>query len=131
MPNYEILMPNYQFPRSGRLLTDRTSVLQLYYMKLKWLSTRDLVGRPGAALKSLPRDGAALITSNGKPRAILLAVDENSFMDDVTAILGFLGAQGLQRARAKSVATGHANRSDDEIDAVIKKTRAARRRSAK
>ncbi|HXC01226.1 MAG TPA: hypothetical protein VNU49_01155 [Opitutaceae bacterium] len=100
-------------------------------MKLKWLSTRDLVGRPGAALKSLPRDGAALITSNGKPRALLLAVDENSFMDDVTAILGFLGAQGLQRAHAKSVATGHDNRSDDEIDAVIKKTRAARRRSAK
>jgi hypothetical protein len=79
------------FPMPIPPLTYRTSVLQLYYMKLKWLSTRDLVGRPGAALKSLPRDGAALITSNGKPRALLLAVDENSFMDDVTAILGFLG----------------------------------------
>jgi hypothetical protein len=101
------------------------------YMKLKWLSTRDLVGRPGAALKSLPRDGAALITSNGKPRALLLAVDEVSFLDDVTAILGFLGSQGLQRARAKSAATGHANLSDDAIDAVIAKARAARRRSAK
>jgi len=100
-------------------------------MKLKWLTTRDLVGRPGAALKSLPRDGAALITSNGKPRALLLAVDEVSFLDDVTAILGFLGAQGVQRARAKAVATKHANLSDDEIDTVIAKTRAARRRSAK
>jgi hypothetical protein len=101
------------------------------YMKLKWLSTRDLVGRPGAALKSLPRDGAALITSNGKPRALLLAVDEISFLDDVTAILGFLGSQGLQRARAKSAATGHANLSDDAIDAVIAKARATRRRSVR
>lgn len=112
-------------------LTCRAVILRLSNMKLKWLSTRDLVGRPGAALKSLPRDGAALITSNGKPRALLLAVDEGSFLDDVTAIIGFLGAQGLHRARAKAVVANRAELSDDEIDTVIAKTRASRRRSAK
>lgn len=96
-------------------------------MKLKWLTTRDLVARPGAALNALPRDGAALLTSNGKPRALLLPVDEASFLDEITAILGFLGAQGLQRAQAQAVADGRAKMSDDEIGVVIAKTRTARR----
>lgn len=97
-------------------------------MKLKWLSTRDLVARPGAALSALPRDGVALLTTNGKPRALLLPVDEASFPDDITAILGFLGAQGLKRAQGQSVANGRAKLGDGEIDAVIARSRAARRR---
>lgn len=98
-------------------------------MKLKWLTTRDLVSRPGAALKALPRDGAALLTANGKPRALLLPIDEASFLTDLSAVLGFLGAQGLQRAQAQAVAEGRSAMSDDEIDAVIATTRAARRRA--
>ena len=110
-------------------LTDRTIVVHMSNMTLKWLSTRDLVSRPGAALKSLPYDGAALVTSNGKPRALLLAVNEDSFLEDVTGILGYLGTQGAQRARAKAEAAGRANLSDEAINGVIAKTRTARRRA--
>lgn len=99
-------------------------------MKLKWLTTRDLVSRPGAVLKRLPQDGAALLTANGKPRALLLPVDETSFLEDITALMGYLAEQGAQRARAKAVAAGRDRMSDDEIDAVIARTRRTRRSSA-
>ncbi len=101
------------------------------YMQLKWLTTRDLVGHPGAVLKALPHDGAALLTSNGKPRALLLPVNEASFLDDVTAIIGYLAEQGAQRARAKAVAEGRDQMSDEAIDASIKKARAARDAAAR
>jgi len=97
-------------------------------MTLKWMTTRELVGRPGAALKSLPRDGAALITVNGKPRALLLAVDEKSFMEDVTSLFGFFASQGARRARQNAAATGHAALTDADIDGVVTKARADRRR---
>lgn len=100
-------------------------------MQLKWLTTRDLVGRPGAVLKALPQDGAALLTSNGKPRALLLPVDESTFLEDVTAIMGYLAEQGAQRARTKAVAEGRDQMSDDAVDAVIAKTRAARRAASR
>jgi len=96
-------------------------------MQLSWLSTRELVGRPGAALKSLSTDGAALITANGKPRAILIPVNEVSFLEDITSLIGFLAAQGAQRARNKALADGRSEMSDADIDEVISKSRAARR----
>jgi len=100
-------------------------------MQLKWLTTRDLVGRPGAVLKALPRDGAALLTTNGKPRALLLPVNEASFLEDVTGVIGYLAEQGAQRARAKAVAEGRDHMSDNAIDSVIAKTRAARHVAAR
>ncbi len=96
-------------------------------MQLKWLTTRELVGHPGAVLNALPKDGAALLTTNGKPRALLLPVDEASFLEDVTAVIGYLAEQGAQRARAKAVAEGRDQMSDEAIEAVIAKPRAARR----
>jgi hypothetical protein len=100
-------------------------------MQLKWLTTRDLVSRPGAVLKALPQDGAALLTTNGKPRALLLPVNEASFLEDITSVMGYLAEQGAQRARAKSVAEGRDQMSDEAIDAVIAKTRAARPATAR
>lgn len=100
-------------------------------MQMKWLSTRELVSQPGAVLGALPRDGAALLTTNGKPRALLLPVNEASFLDDVTAILGYFAEQGARRARAKAMAEGRDQMSDKAIEAVIKKTRAARRAAAR
>ena len=105
---------------------NRTGVLHLSNMQLKWLTTRELVARPGAVLKALPQDGAALLTTNGKPRALLLPVNEATFLEDVTAIIGYLAEQGAQRARAKAVAKRRDQMSDDAIDAVIAKTRATR-----
>jgi hypothetical protein len=79
----------------------------------------------------LPRDGAALLTTNGKPRALLLPVNEASFLEDVTGVIGYLAEQGAQRARAKAVAEGRDQMSDDAIDSVIAKTRAARHVAAR
>jgi hypothetical protein len=58
-----------------------------------------------------------------------VALGEESFLEDVTGMLGFLAAQRVQRSRAKADAKGRITESDEAIDAVIAKTRSARRRA--
>ena len=40
-------------------------------MKTKWLASREFSASPGRALTAVSRSGRVLVTSNGKPKAIM------------------------------------------------------------
>ena len=46
---------------------------------MKFLSIREFSKTPGIALSKLAQDGKAVLTNNGKPAAIMLTVNADSF----------------------------------------------------
>lgn len=72
---------------------------------MKFVSVRDLRGRPGQVWKKLAEERDLVLTSNGKPIALLSPVTEESFERDLAT---------LRRARAlaavKAIQTESARR---------------------
>lgn len=95
-----------------------------------YVTVRDLRVRPGDVWEKLRQQGEMILTSNGRPMAIIAHVDE----DDVEATLAALRRARAQAAVARmrrSVAQqGLARITDEEIEAEIDQVRRERRASA-
>jgi len=109
------------------VLDCRTSARHLYDMNLPFLATREISAKPGAVMRRLHREGALVITDHGQPRALMLPVDESSFLDTAVDVLA---GQALAQVRARSARTGTASMTPAQITALVKKSRKARRRAA-
>jgi hypothetical protein len=96
-------------------------------MNLPFLATREISAKPGAVMRRLHREGALVITDHGQPRAIMLPVDESSFLDTAVDVLA---VQALTNVRARAARTGAAELTPAQLVALVKKTRKARRRAA-
>lgn len=59
---------------------------------MKFVTVRDLRGRPGQVWKKLAEERDLVLTSNGKPIAILTSIRENSLEETLST---------LRRARAR------------------------------
>lgn len=95
-----------------------------------YVTVRDLRVRPGDVWERLRQQGEMILTSNGRPMAIIAHVDE----DDVEATLA-----ALRRARAQAAVArmrrsagqqGLARITDEEIEAEIDQVRRERQASA-
>jgi hypothetical protein len=78
-------------------------------------------------MRRLPREGALVITDRGQTRAIMLPVDESSFLD---VAIDVLATQALINVRARAARTGTAKMPSTQLVALVKKSRKARRRAA-
>ena len=94
---------------------------------MKFVSLRDFRTRTGAIRKDLVAENEIVLTANGRPIAILAAVDEDSFEERLEALRRSRGRALLARIQANAKATGADKLTMDEIDAVIAKARRARR----
>jgi prevent-host-death family protein len=95
---------------------------------MKFIAVRDLRLKPGQVWERLDREGEVIITSNGKPIALLTRVNEEDFEKTVTAVRrarALMAMEGMQRA---SLAAGKDRMSDAEIEAEIRAARRSRRR---
>lgn len=95
---------------------------------MKFVTVRDLRGHSAKVWKDLKTEKDLVLTSNGKPMAILTAIDENTLEDRLTALRrARLGdaIHEIQRDSARRVPKGMSLR---EINAVIKDVRAKRPR---
>lgn len=52
---------------------------------MKFVSIRDLRGKAAEVWKKLPGEGEMIITNNGRPIAILAAIDESNLEDSLSA----------------------------------------------
>jgi antitoxin (DNA-binding transcriptional repressor) of toxin-antitoxin stability system len=86
---------------------------------MKAVSIQDFRSHPEAAKELLAVRQGALLTAEGKPMAVLVPVSSETPDDTLRAI--------RQRARK----TGRSRMTMTEIDAVVAKTRVARRRRAR
>jgi len=78
-------------------------------------------------MRRLQREGALVITDHGQPRALMLPVDEKSFLDTAVDVLA---TRALLNVRARAERSGLAGLAPPQIRALVKKTRRNRRTHA-
>lgn len=95
---------------------------------MKFITVRDLRGRPGQVWNKLTRERDIILTSNGKPIAILSAVTEDTLEDALAAVRRARAITAVERLQSQSVSAETDKLTLDEITAEIRTARKARRR---
>jgi antitoxin (DNA-binding transcriptional repressor) of toxin-antitoxin stability system len=95
---------------------------------MKFISVRDLRGKSAEVWKELPAEREVVVTSNGRPIAILSAVSESNLEESLSAIRQARAAEAVMSLQRLSVEEGTDNTTMEEIDAEIKAVRKKRTR---
>jgi antitoxin (DNA-binding transcriptional repressor) of toxin-antitoxin stability system len=95
---------------------------------MRFLSIRDLRGRSAEIWKRLPGEREMIITNNGRPIAILAAVNESNLEESLAAFRQARAVEAVASLQRRSVEQGTDKISMDEIEAEI---RAVRRKRAR
>lgn len=98
---------------------------------MKFLSVRDLRGNSARVWRELPDEREMVVTSNGRPVAVLTAVDEGSVEQSLAAWRQVRATQAIADIQRQSVQKGTDQISMDEIDGEIAKVRRDRRKRSK
>lgn len=93
---------------------------------MRLISDRDLRNVPGKVRDALAQ-GDVVVTSRGKPYAVLMPVQDPERLEEVLALAARIRAQMAASAiRRRAVATGLDRITDQEIDEEIRRARAER-----
>jgi antitoxin (DNA-binding transcriptional repressor) of toxin-antitoxin stability system len=95
---------------------------------MKFISVRDLRGKSAELWKELPAQREVVVTSNGRPIAILSAVSESNLEESLSAIRQARAAEAVMSLQRRSVEEGTDSITMEEIDAEIKAVRKKRAR---
>lgn len=95
---------------------------------MKFISVRDFRIRPGDIWKNLKIYKDIIITSNGKPIAILNPIDNNDLENSITALRRARALLALEEIQKESVSKGLDKLTEEEISAEIKVARSERKR---
>ena len=95
---------------------------------MRFLSVRDLRGKSAQVWKELPDEREMIITSNGRPIAILSAITESNLEASLKAFRQARAVEAVARLQRRSVEQGTDRVRMDEIDAEIKAVRKKRAR---
>lgn len=97
---------------------------------MKFLSVRDLRGKSAQIWKDLPEEREMVITSNGRPIAILATISESNLEESLTAFRQARAVEAVASLQRSSADQGTNRLTMDEIDAeiqAVRKKRAATR----
>jgi antitoxin (DNA-binding transcriptional repressor) of toxin-antitoxin stability system len=94
---------------------------------MKFLSVRDLRGNSAQVWKNLLREREMVVTSHGRPVAILSAVGEEDLEQSLAAWRRVRATQAIASIQYNSMLKGTDRITMDEIDAEIRKARKERR----
>lgn len=89
---------------------------------MKFYSVRDLRTTAKKIWENLNVDGEAVITNNGKPTALLIDIDDDSFEETIKAIRQAKAMMAFNTMRSKAAKRGFM--SDAEIEQEINAARA-------
>jgi len=93
---------------------------------MKFVSVRDLRGRSAEIWRELSDEREMVVTSNGRPVAILAAVSESNLEESLAAFRQARAIEAVSSMQRRSVATGNDAISVAEINAEIAAVRRAR-----
>ncbi len=89
---------------------------------------RMLRNEPASLRQKLEEEGQLVVTVDGKPFAIMIDLSETDNLDDILVMVSRLRAQMSARAiRSQARRKNQDQLTDDQVDDLIKKTRAERR----
>ncbi|MGD0248311.1 MAG: type II toxin-antitoxin system Phd/YefM family antitoxin [Candidatus Limnocylindrales bacterium] len=94
---------------------------------MKFVSVRDLRGRSAEIWRELPQEREMVITSNGRPVAILAAVGESSVEASLAAFRRARAVDAVASMQRRSVARGKDKLAGADIESEIDASRRARR----
>ena len=86
-------------------------------MSLSFYSARDLRAGKAGIWDSLGRSNEVVITNNGKPRALMIDVDEDNFDETLKAVRQARAIMAFAKLRRKASEEGYM--TPEEIDAEI------------
>ena len=95
---------------------------------MKFVSVRDLRGKSADIWRELPEEREMVITSNGRPVAILAAVNESNLEESLAAFRQTRAIDAVASVQRRSVARGADALTLEDINAEIATVREARRR---
>ncbi len=95
---------------------------------MKFISVRDLRGKSAEVWKKLPREREIVVTSNGRPIAILSAVNESNLEESLSAIRQARAAEAVMSLQRRSVEQGTDGITMEEIDTEMRAVRKKRKR---
>jgi antitoxin (DNA-binding transcriptional repressor) of toxin-antitoxin stability system len=95
---------------------------------MKFVSVRDLRGKSAQVWKDLPEEKEMVITSNGRPIAILAAISESNLEESLSAFRKARAVEAVVSLQRQSVARGTDRISSSEIEAEIREVRKKRAR---
>lgn len=95
---------------------------------MKFVSVRDLRGKSGDIWRELPDEGEMIVTSNGRPIAILSAVGESNLEESLAAIRQARAVEAVAAIQRRSAAVGADQFTDEDVAAEIAAVRRARTR---
>jgi len=93
---------------------------------MKFLSVRDLRGKSAQIWKDLPEEREMVITSNGRPIAILATISESNLEESLTAFRQARAVEAVATLQRRSFDQGTNSITMDEIDAEIQAVRKKR-----
>ncbi|WP_306534031.1 type II toxin-antitoxin system Phd/YefM family antitoxin [Geobacter sp.] len=95
---------------------------------MKFVSVRDLRGKSAQVWKELPEEREMIITSNGRPIAILAAISEANLEESLAAFRRARAVEAVASLQRRSVEQGADGITLDEINAEIGAVRKERAR---
>ena len=97
---------------------------------MKFLSVRDLRGKSAQVWRELSREQEMVVTNNGRPIAVLAAVDDSTVEESLAAWRRIRATQAIASIQQESLRKGTDGITMSEIAAEIRKARRERRKSA-
>jgi antitoxin (DNA-binding transcriptional repressor) of toxin-antitoxin stability system len=94
---------------------------------MRFISVRELSTKPGKIWGRI-QDEEIIITSNGKPVALLSGVTENNLERTIQTIRRTKALMALEEMQKKSLKQGLNNLSDNKIEGEIRAVRKGRKR---
>ncbi|MFZ2629959.1 MAG: type II toxin-antitoxin system Phd/YefM family antitoxin [Desulfosalsimonadaceae bacterium] len=95
---------------------------------MKFLSVRDLKTKSSQVWEDLPDQKEMVVTSNGRPIALLSSINENNLEQVLTAFRRARATDALSSIQYDSVQQGTDAISMDEINAEIRAARSKRKK---
>ena len=86
---------------------------------MKFVSVRDLRVRPGTVWQWLREGDPLILTSNGKPFAMIAQTDEAHLVEDVVEFKRLRARAAVSRIREAARRTGTDRLSEEAIQAII------------
>ena len=95
---------------------------------MKFISVRDLRSKSAQVWKQLPQEREMIITSNGRPIAIIAAISDSDLEESLSAFRQARAVEAVASFQRRSVEMGTDKMTMDKIDAEIKAVRRKRAR---
>ena len=95
---------------------------------MKFISVRDLRSKSAQVWKQLPQEREMIITSNGRPIAIIAAISDSDLEESLSAFRQMRAVEAVASLQRQSVEMGNDKITMDEIDAEVKAVRRKRAR---